>query len=73
MYKIVISILILSGILFATVGCNKSCECTQWTNNQEGQTYSVVLESDGSVCNDYTHTDTVNNMISGVICSEQEY
>lgn len=61
------------GMFIAAAGCKNSCECTQWTNNQEGQTYSVELESDGSVCQDYTQIDTVNNMINGVICSEQEY
>ena len=37
-----------------------------------GQSYTVDLEGDGSVCQQYSYTDTVNNMISGVICEESK-
>ncbi|HPE40380.1 MAG TPA: hypothetical protein PLI77_04750 [Bacteroidales bacterium] len=73
MKKIPFTVLILITIVIGTAGCKKTCECTQWTNNQEGQSYTVDLESDGTICQDYTQMDTVNDMINGVICVEQAY
>ena len=52
--------------------CKNSCECTQWTNDIEGQSYIVDLEADGSICQNYTDIDTTDDKMNGVICKEIE-
>lgn len=72
MKKIIFTILLFLSLLFVITCCKKSCECTQWTNSVEGQSYIVDLESDGSTCQEYTEIDTTFDVISGVICKEIE-
>jgi uncharacterized lipoprotein NlpE involved in copper resistance len=72
MKKILFTILIFLSLLFITISCKNRCECTQWTNSVEGQSYIVDLEADGSYCQYYTEIDTSNDVINGVICKEIE-
>lgn len=72
MKKIVHTILIFLSLLTVSIGCKNRCECTQWTNSIEGQSYIVDLEADGSSCRDYTEIDTSLDVVTGVICKEVE-
>ncbi len=72
MYKRIALFIALTILLFSFQSCKKTCECQPFVNESFGQSYTVDLEGDGSVCQQYSYTDTVNNMISGVICEESK-
>ncbi len=72
MKKLVHTILIFLSLLLINIGCKNHCECTQYTNSVEGQSYIVDLEADGTNCQYYTEIDTSNDVITGVICKEIE-
>ncbi len=72
MYKRIFLFIAFTFVLFSFQSCKKTCECQPFVNESFGQSYSVDLEGDGSVCQQYSYTDTVNNMVSGVICEESK-
>jgi hypothetical protein len=72
MYKRIFLFIALIILLFSFQSCKKTCECQPFLNETFGQTYTVDLEGDGTVCQQYSYTDTINSMISGVTCIESE-
>ena len=61
---------IISIAAFSLFSCNKQCICKLWTNGVQGSDYTVALESDGSVCSDYSTINVKDTLWDGIECKK---